>query len=241
MTAVPAAARAGRTGPEPLLRAKLSRPQPGDQILERSRLLRALGENSARPLTLLVADAGYGKTTLLATYVRSLPRPVVWYSLMPSDADPIVFGRYLLEGFRREHPRFGRDIERALEEGRPGGRLGEMLGGTIAGALAALKGPAHLLVLDDFQEVAGELQVLALVDTLLRHLPERVHTGVGASRAGHRQMCPADSLKCGFQVVLNGVAVPLALPTRKISPVITDNQLEPARFTHLAGRDNFAG
>ncbi len=174
MTAVPASARTGRTSLEPLLRAKLSRPQPGDQILERSRLLRALGENSARPLTLLVADAGYGKTTLLAAFVRSLARPVVWYSLMPSDADPIVFGRYLLEGFRREHPRFGRDVERALEEGRPGGRLGEMLGGTIAGALAALKGPAHLLVLDDFQEVAGEPQVLALVDTLLRHLPERV-------------------------------------------------------------------
>src|SRR2546428_8590231 len=161
MTAVPAAARAGRTGPEPLLRAKLSRPQPGDQILERSRLLRALGENSARPLTLLVADAGYGKTTLLATYVHSLPRPVVWYSLMPSDADPIVFGRYLLEGFRREAPRFGRSFQRALEETGSGARSAEMLGGTLANEWAELRGPPYLLVLDDYQDVAGNPQVTA--------------------------------------------------------------------------------
>ena len=180
MSSQPSHARVGKARQEPLLRAKLSRPQPGAQILERARLLRALAENAERLLTLLVADAGFGKTTLLATWVRSLPRPVVWYSLMPSDADPIVFGRYLLEGFRRDHPRFGRDVERALEEGRPGGRLGEMLGGTFASALAGLKGPAHLLVLDDFQEVAGDAQVVSLVDTLLRHLPERVRVVIAS-------------------------------------------------------------
>jgi len=72
-------------------------------------------------------------------------------------------------------------------------------------------------------------------------LPERMHAGVGASRTGHRQACAADSLKGSFQVILNGVAVFLALPASEISPVVTDNQLEPARFTHSAGRDNFAG
>jgi hypothetical protein len=33
----------------------------------------------------------------------------------------------------------------------------------------------------------------------------------------------------------------LALPAGEISPVVADNQLEPARFTHLGGRGNFAG
>jgi len=72
-------------------------------------------------------------------------------------------------------------------------------------------------------------------------LPDRVHPGVGASRAGHCETCAADPLECCFQLILNGVAVPLALPTSEISPVVTDDQLEPARFTHSAGRDNFAG
>lgn len=162
------------TRDHPLLRAKLSRPNPGAHVLERPHLIQALIEHRDCALTLVVADAGFGKTTLLAAYARAVARPVVWYSLMASDADPVVFGRYLLEGFRREHPRFGRDFHVALEEARPGLPSVEMLAGTLANELAALKGPSHLLVLDDFQEVAGNPQVLAFMDTLLRHLPPRV-------------------------------------------------------------------
>ncbi len=169
-------------GEHPLLRAKLSRPNPGAHVLDRPHLIRALIDHGDRPLTLVVADAGYGKTTLLAGYARAVARPVVWYSLMGSDADPVVFGRYLLEGFRREHPRFGRDFHVALEEARPGLHSAEMLAGTLANELAALKGPPHLLVLDDFQEVAGNPQVVAFMDTLLRHLPPRVRVVI-ATRA----------------------------------------------------------
>jgi ATP/maltotriose-dependent transcriptional regulator MalT/DNA-binding SARP family transcriptional activator len=166
----------------PLLKAKLSRPNVGEHVLERPRLLQALHENAQRPLTLVVAEAGYGKTTLLASFARALRRPVVWYSLMPSDADLVVFGRYLLAGFRRESPRFGRDFHRALEEARPDGRSAEMLGGTLANQMATLKGPPHLLVLDDFQEVARSAHVVTLVDTFLRHLPPAVRVVV-ASRS----------------------------------------------------------
>jgi len=144
--------------------------------------VRALIDHGDRPLTLVIADAGYGKTTLLAAYARALARPVVWYSLTASDADPVVFGRYLLEGFRREQPRFGRDLHLALEEARPGLRSVEMLAGTLANELAALKGPPHLLVLDDFQEVAGNEQVVAFMDLLLRNLPRQVRVVI-ASRA----------------------------------------------------------
>jgi ATP/maltotriose-dependent transcriptional regulator MalT len=171
-----------QAGDHPLLRAKLSRPNLGPQLLDRPHLIRALIDHADRPLTLVVADAGYGKTTLLAAYARALGRPVIWYSLMSSDADPVVFGRYLLEGFRREQPRFGRDFHLALEEARPGLRSVEMLAGTLANELAMLKGPPHLLVLDDFQEVAGNPQVVAMMDTLLRHLPPRVRV-LAASRS----------------------------------------------------------
>ena len=154
-----------------LVKAKLSRPNLGALVLERPHLVRALADHAHRPLTLLIADAGYGKTTLLAAFSKTVSRPVVWYSMTPSDADLMVFTRYLLEGFRRESPRFGSAFQRALEETRPGSRSAEMLGGTLANELAALKGPPRLLVLDDFQEVSGNAEVIAFVDTLLRHVP----------------------------------------------------------------------
>jgi ATP/maltotriose-dependent transcriptional regulator MalT/DNA-binding SARP family transcriptional activator len=155
-------------------------PNPAGPVLDRPRLLAALAEHAPRALTLVTAEAGYGKTTLLGAFAERMRRPVVWYSLMPSDADPVVFGRYLLEGFRRDTPRFGRDFQRALDEARPGARSIEMLGGTLANELATLRGPATLLVLDDFQEVAGNPQVVALVDTILRFLPASVRVVIAS-------------------------------------------------------------
>src|SRR5262245_65158767 len=85
-------------GDLPLLRSKLASPHPGEAVLPRPRLIGALQSHVERPVSLVVSDAGYGKTTLLSGFVETQRRPVVWYSLMPSDADLVVFGRHLLAG-----------------------------------------------------------------------------------------------------------------------------------------------
>jgi len=155
----------------PLLQAKLQWLNPGAHVLERPRLLQALADHAERRLTVIAAEAGYGKTSLCSAYARGLRRPVVWYSLMPSDADLVVFGRYLLAGFRRHLPRFGRAFERALEEVKPGARAGEMLAGTLAHSLESVNGPPMLLVLDDFQDVSGNAAIVSFTSTLVRNLP----------------------------------------------------------------------
>ncbi len=177
------AAARRRLSPVPVVRAKLSCPDVDHQVLDRPRLLQALAAHATRPVTLLIADAGYGKTTLLGAFARSLRRPVIWYSLAPSDADAIVFGRHVLEGFRRDAPRFGRDFERALDDARPGSRSIEMLAGTLANELAMLKGPTRLLVLDNFQDVAASRTVIGFTDTLLRYLPPSVRLVISARTA----------------------------------------------------------
>jgi LuxR family maltose regulon positive regulatory protein len=154
-----------------LLQAKLVRPTLAPGLLERGPLVRGIADHASCALTLLVADAGYGKTTLLTAATAAQRRPVVWYSLMPSDADVTVFARHLLAGFRRHAPRFGRDLARILEEPRPGGPSPEMIAGTLANELTGLSGPPTLLVLDDFHEVEGCAPVVATVDALLRFLP----------------------------------------------------------------------
>ena len=165
---------------QPILRTKLTRPNLAGGVLARPRLLEALVAHGDRPLSLVVADAGYGKTTLLASFCAGLSRPVVWYSLMPSDADGVVFGGHLLQGFRQEFPRFGRDFERALAESRGGGAAMARLGALLAHALAERKGPPCLLVLDDFHEVAANATVIGMVNALLRNLPPGVRVLIGA-------------------------------------------------------------
>jgi LuxR family maltose regulon positive regulatory protein len=153
---------------------KLVRPNPGADALDRPRLIQALAAHADRPLILVVAEAGYGKTQALAIYARTLRHPCVWYSLKPSDADLVVFSRCLLAGFRREFPRFGRAFERALAEVKPGNRAAEMLAGTFATAVAELRAPAVVTVLDDYQEVASNSQVATFVGTLVRQMPKRL-------------------------------------------------------------------
>jgi LuxR family transcriptional regulator, maltose regulon positive regulatory protein len=56
--------------------------------VRRERLLRRLGQSSHVPVTLLVAPAGYGKTTLLVHWLQADPRRLVWLALDPVDDAP---------------------------------------------------------------------------------------------------------------------------------------------------------
>ncbi|NJP32909.1 AAA family ATPase [Micromonospora sp. HSS6-12] len=60
------------TGPgAPLLASRLSPPALPEPVVLRPRLLRALDDGTAAPLTLVAAPAGWGKTTLLASWFRA--------------------------------------------------------------------------------------------------------------------------------------------------------------------------
>ncbi len=166
--------------PSPVLRSKLIRPNLGDGLLPRPRLFGALSEHASRPVTLVVADAGYGKSTLLAGYVARLRAPVIWYSLMPSDQDLVVFARHLLAGFRDHAPRFGGAFERALADGARGAGAAERLAGALLAELAEWRGPAATLVLDDFHEAGPGPAVHAFTGALLRSLPPSLRVLIGS-------------------------------------------------------------
>src|SRR5262245_61077055 len=89
------------------LRTKLLPPRPGLALLSRPRLVARLAGNLARPVTLVTANAGSGKTTLVADFVRHHSHQFVWYQLDHTDADPAVFLSYIAHGIRQVVPSFG--------------------------------------------------------------------------------------------------------------------------------------
>src|SRR5688572_19351589 len=94
-------------------------PSPGIAVLRRPRLLAMLGEGLEHPErrgTAILAGAGYGKTTLAASFLHESPIQSVWYSLDPSDRDPYVFFRYVIDVVRRRCAEFGRLAEELLKE-----------------------------------------------------------------------------------------------------------------------------
>src|SRR5713226_2214793 len=88
-----------------ILPTKLQTPLPPSKMLDRPRLAGRLSEAFRAPVTLIAADAGFGKSTLVASFLAADGRPSVWYRLDVGDSDPTLFGTYLLHGLKSYVPR----------------------------------------------------------------------------------------------------------------------------------------
>src|SRR6266699_1481876 len=170
MAEPPAAAPAGVVASErdALLATKLYVPGPVPGYVARPRLAGALGEGLARGLVLVCAPAGFGKTALLADWVRSGDRRVAWLSLDAADSDPVRFWRHVVAALDRAQPGIGERVAPLL--GQPRSSF-EGLVTALINELAAQPGEDELLlVLDDYHLVDAQ-QVHASLAFLLEHLP----------------------------------------------------------------------
>lgn len=79
-----------------LLKTKLYIPQAHHNVFPRTRLHQALETSLAGKLTLVAAPAGFGKTTLLSSWIFQSPHIFAWISLDESDSDPVSFWAYVV-------------------------------------------------------------------------------------------------------------------------------------------------
>ncbi|WP_288129920.1 HTH-type transcriptional regulator MalT [Microbulbifer sp.] len=84
-----------------LLASKYSLPDCPEHTLQRPRLLGLLEQSQSDQLVLVTAPAGYGKTTLVASWAAEQRNPVAWYSIDSGDNEPGQFCRYLVESVHR--------------------------------------------------------------------------------------------------------------------------------------------
>ncbi len=155
---------------------KFSLPQATAGTIRRNRLTEALDSGVRRPLTLLAAPPGAGKTALLASWIAggTAPGPVACLSLDAADADRRRFWRGALQALAQAG---GGDAVAALAAHPP--RRVELLVDSLGNALADRATP-FVLVLDDFHEVADGVH--ADLDLLLRHPPSALRLVI-ATRA----------------------------------------------------------
>jgi hypothetical protein len=75
-----------------VIETKLHPPELFAEYVSRPRLIEQLDAASLRPLTVVTAPTGYGKSTLLAAWCEQATRAArcAWLSLDQSDNDPVV-------------------------------------------------------------------------------------------------------------------------------------------------------
>ena len=158
------------------LRTKLLPPRAISDLLKRPRLTEKLLANIGAPITLVAADAGCGKTTLIADFLRDNTRPSVWYQLDHTDADPIVFLNYVAQGIRNIAPDFGEALFPYLSDVtddllRMPERAADLL---INEILRSIEQP-FILVLDDYHHIGTDTIVHKIVDRMLQYSSEYLH------------------------------------------------------------------
>ncbi|HEY9291252.1 MAG TPA: AAA family ATPase [Microlunatus sp.] len=143
-------------------------PRLPSRAMHRTRL--AEDQLGRRPVTLICAAAGSGKTVLVAEWTRSAQRrgdSVAWLTLEPADDKPYEFWSAMLEAFRIGcHAEVVAELS-SLSPPHDGFEPGFVA--TILNIIDHGRRPTWL-VLDDIQWL-NHPQVLAGIDYLLAHLP----------------------------------------------------------------------
>ena len=157
----------------PLLTVKFHQPAAPRPQVPRPALVALLNDGLAagRPLTLIAAPAGYGKTTLAAQWTARLDRAVAWLALDEADDDPLRFCTYFVAAMQRVHPAIGAELLPALLAGQlpPLAMLAATLLNDLEAALAPNpSGLGLVCVLDDFHAIQDPA-ILSLVQELLAH------------------------------------------------------------------------
>jgi len=108
----------------------------------------------SRRLTVAAAPAGYGKTTLIAEWLRQTEYLSSWLSLDENDNDPSRFWAYLIAALKRIQAEFGATVQAYLQAPQP--PPPDAIAAALVNELAAIPTP-FILVLDDFHVIQNPL------------------------------------------------------------------------------------
>jgi LuxR family maltose regulon positive regulatory protein len=154
-----------------IVKTKLDTPPIKGKILRRERLLNILKENLDKKLILVCADAGYGKTTLLAQFCLELKSPFIFYDLDTRDNDTATFFNNLMAGMNRYAAGFGARVKSVVYEKRSP----EIIVGTFINEFLEKINGEFYVILDDYHRLNKNRNIVRIIDYFLRHLPANLH------------------------------------------------------------------
>lgn len=151
-----------------IAQAKLSPPAYGHLAISRPELVRRLNDAPVGSLRSIIAPAGWGKSHLVAEWIRQTPLPVAYIRADRFDNDQMQFWLHVLSALRSAA---GIDVEDLIASLRL--PAVELVTQVVRPALARLGTCEILLVLEDVQEI-GDVGVQESLVAFLDALPKTV-------------------------------------------------------------------
>ena len=157
--------------PTPILATKLYIPPRRPNLVARPRLSARMDAGAHGKLTLVSATAGFGKSTLVSTWIAADDRPAAWLALDRDDSDPTRFLVYIIAALQTVTPGLGDAVLARLQSPQPPDAMTALT--ALLNEIAAVPTP-FILVLDDYH-VIDSPAVDAALTFLLDHLPPQMH------------------------------------------------------------------
>ncbi len=181
-----------------------------DAVL-RNRLFEKLNQGLNSSLTLVSASAGFGKTTLIASWVKSIDAKVAWLSLDLKDDDPSRFFSFLICALQRLDISIGENVRELLQINQPEEIL--RLISTLIQNIE-IREEKHILVLDDLHFIKD------------KKMHEYIHQFL-------QQIIQIDSSRNNFfhVVLISRVDPPYPIAKWRVNQIINEIRLEDLRFS----------
>ena len=145
------------------------------QILPRPRLLNLLEKNRDKKLILILGQAAQGKTTLLASWLRSSNIPSAWINLDKGDSGAVLFFELIIHSLQRAL----KDVDFSPLLSYPLGSLGPgqrtlSLRDWVRSLSELINVPAHV-VIDGLDRLAPDAPAFELLRILIDEFPPHIH------------------------------------------------------------------
>ena len=161
-----------------MLRTKLHRPPLTAEHVLRSRLITRFEKNYYKPLSLVCAPAGYGKSMVVSSWLDNSDYKYVWISLSEDENDPKVFLNYLQMAIENIFPNSLREFADLIQFAKLPPI--ELLVDTLINELDQIT-EDFVLVLDDYHLIHDE-NIHSVLNTWLRFPPSHVHLVISTRR-----------------------------------------------------------
>lgn len=156
---------------DPLIRTKLGPPYIRPALVPRPRLQKQMAQGLRGPLTLIIAPAGFGKTTLAAACAAGCDFPAAWLSLDKDDNRNGRFLHYLIAALQTADPAIGQEAAQLMAAASQ--LPPELILTSLVNDLDS-SGQEIALVLDDYHVISSQA-VHQAVTFLLEHSPQICH------------------------------------------------------------------